>query len=553
MFVRQNGSPVRIRGLYSLAILGFSLLIPANVPVNADPLIETDPIRTIDFPEYEIVSDFALSSNGSRAYAVVLTNAVNITALAVYYWPESLVVIGALWTLFALAWIRKRTRHPQLVGQKCCPSCGYCIEGCPTQRCPECGNPRAAARFVIGRTRRRRAVGLLTSILAYWTVYAGMHLFHLPRTWQGIARYEYYSTALARWQAQGGLKLPGQFINSITEVIAVDVERGKVIDHLLTRSGKVFGFWVYADSIALDGNVLLLSFCGLHHGELLALDVRNGDVIRSCSCVREKDHEYGLDHFLGFDPTGRSAYYVFRDHRNWRVSVGAWTFYDEIRTTRSTILERECGVEKYGDGLSYYCADFIHIPGEQLRFLETTREISEQRSMDVSVVDATAPDAPVCFRKALCYEVAPLVDSAGTFVYLAERFAERAPEMGGDCLPVEPHRVTAISKWDLSTLGCELVFEPLPFQRRSLRLAYNECADCLIVSNFDYFPPDVYVGDCQTGEWIQRLKCPSDCPIQRIAAARDVRRVVIQVKAFSQVLNRTVQKFLIYEVDRNRR
>ncbi len=107
----------------------------------------------------DLFHDAIFSPDGKSIYTVRSDMAVNLWAMAIYYWPYMLALLVGV--LFVRQFIRvvQRWRFRGLdPGEPVCRKCRYQLTGCTSATCPECGNELTESQRLIARPINRYAL-----------------------------------------------------------------------------------------------------------------------------------------------------------------------------------------------------------------------------------------------------------------------------------------------------------------------------------------------------------------------------------------------------------
>lgn len=155
-----------------VAGLSVSLLL-LNGPSFGQDRVTNDPVRltlahVIEFDDGPNIGETVFSTDGKSIYVLLHPEAVIIWSLLGYHWPEilGLFVAGTVGVALMMAW--RAARRKLIPGKPHCRKCSYCLEGCPSDTCPECGHDHSRNGVVVGKPLWRRLLPILTPALTFW-------------------------------------------------------------------------------------------------------------------------------------------------------------------------------------------------------------------------------------------------------------------------------------------------------------------------------------------------------------------------------------------------
>jgi len=340
-------------------VLGAVAQPSASTPVAGSPSNAGAPLLT--YPLQDRPAPFALAPDGQTLYVQQSGNTLNVWRVIFFYWPEWLGGVMALLALVTLLSMFRIKRRQRLIGEPYCRRCNYCLKGCPSDRCPECGAP--TRRPVIGRSVRRRLVAALVPLVVALTAYGSM-LATLRRplfSWKRLPwQIGFYSS---RPTFGGPTWL--LFYESIDRIVAVDVHTGAervVMTRWIGRPGLA--------DVTPDGRYLII----VENDKLQLIDVTTGRP----RWAREREliaYRSGA-HLAGIDDDGRRAYVVSLDEAAHRTKLVAW----DLQTgTAETLLDAPVDQTQLGAGgpTNEHSRRLFQIPGPgAARFVELPNELS---------------------------------------------------------------------------------------------------------------------------------------------------------------------------------
>ena len=205
-----------------LAILAFAGASPASPTTLPAQIIGPDRVLRIQ-PEAQVHA-MAVSPDGRTAYALMTARDIELTALAVRFWPELLAAIACLWTARRVLGVLRR---PQDAGAPHCRKCNYILTGLSSQRCPECGTVLTARTRVRGRSTWRR----LVVPAGLFAVAAGMYLganHRAPRCPAIPQSLQCRAVWPATWAMDRNVRWLRPYIEERDLLAAVDLQRGGI-------------------------------------------------------------------------------------------------------------------------------------------------------------------------------------------------------------------------------------------------------------------------------------------------------------------------------------
>lgn len=353
------------------AITSVALTAPAATGARASEPLVIEPLHTLTFSASSDIYQIALTPDGRELFVQLATNAINLSALPLMYWPELGGAIVALVLLWGALRIRRVLKAPQRVGEPHCRRCGYCLTGCPSERCPECG--RATRRVRIGRGFLRRTWAASTLMALVAGPYAAAWATQAPRSGLLSGRFAWYSEQAADWVARHKLDdwfpKPSKYLSRI---LVIDPASGQTLRRLpALRYLDLFGFSMETTP---DGRGLFVrrpTFGGAtrRSGEILMLDSQSGAVRArlpgSDSAVSEGRD--GSRQILGFSPDNGAAYVRLLDRDARKTRIVRWQL-DNGRTR--VLLEREAEVHGTRGGEMILPPRFILVSADPLRVFE---------------------------------------------------------------------------------------------------------------------------------------------------------------------------------------
>lgn len=318
-------------GLPLIALLGLIGLAPYSI-ARADEPVTAEPLQRLAYSDAGIYG-IALAPDGKTLYVQLTDDVINLWAIPIMYWPELGGLATALAVLFAIARLRRVMRYPQQPGQPYCRRCGYCLVGCPSDKCPECGVP--ARTPIIGRTFRRRVWMPLTLCVLVAGPYLAAHSLHAPRQGRLSNALECWSPGLYEWVQRHNLSTyfpkPISFVGNI---VAVDTTSGAERYRLPKR--RLHLDWL-AMHVTADGSGLLVR--EQNSGDMLLLDAKTGRVrgrLSGIHCPPFRERQY-----VGSSSDGQTVFVWAYHYHAGKTRLLAW----RPQTGKSdSLLELDCEI-----------------------------------------------------------------------------------------------------------------------------------------------------------------------------------------------------------------
>jgi hypothetical protein len=287
------------------------------------------------------------SADGRSVYILTTGGAVDLWDVAAFYWPEALGGVVALAALVLLVTMRRRCRLRQIPGKPHCRKCGYCVEGCPTTRCPECGFDHTRRRPLVGRTRWRRALPLLIPLVVLVGGYTALLAVELPHhrlKTAALFRGGESPSAGLHWWSSDLLAWAGTHGHSSITGLGRQVQRIEAIDAVGTAPVRVIATWprIYARETfltAIDEPLLRASPDGANlvtrYGDdgLIQIDPRAGRIVRTITRPQHPG-QIAAPRIAGFSPDNREVYVDWRNEHTQSTELTAW----DLRTGALRVL-----------------------------------------------------------------------------------------------------------------------------------------------------------------------------------------------------------------------
>ncbi|GMV26554.1 MAG: hypothetical protein AMXMBFR58_25850 [Phycisphaerae bacterium] len=243
--------------------------IPASTPVI--PPTWLGPVNGAPRPDQVVVT-----SDGSRAYATVKAEVVDVGALAnAIFRPAVWSVVGLL-SLVALVWIVRRAGRRRNPAARYCARCNYDLTGLlgnpnPPVTCPECGVDLKKRGPVPGASFARRVLApalLLGLVLAA----GGMCEWLVKRNPGGpFPAGRWGSAQLLRTAAALDLELKAPILADGERLVEIDPATGTIARTIRTRSSATGALSLdRAETAVFQGGVITLELVRLHDGDVLS-------------------------------------------------------------------------------------------------------------------------------------------------------------------------------------------------------------------------------------------------------------------------------------------
>lgn len=372
-------------------------------------------MHRLRFPGNPYVGSAAFAADGERLFVHVDGQAVNAWEILVYYWPEGLGAVTAATVLFCSIALRRISRRKRFVGAPHCRRCNYCLTGCTSGRCPECGN--AVVRPIRGRPMWLRALPFVLPLAIVVAGYGSLWILRAPRAGYVATWVNWWSYDLHDWARDKGVSLT-RWLRQVDRILEVDVESGQTLRTLITRPNRLHP-WCPV-TVTPDGSGLLMT---IDDGDRLALvSTRSGSVMRTLAygdfaSVRTSR----WTQIAGFDDAGRTVYIVLLDKPEKKTVLLAWN----LRSGESSkLLEVDADIVQSQNGpAAPWARRFYQVPGSiPERFLELPHSMAvgnRGTPTEFNVRGGADLQRIVCrFAKAIWGHSAPSFTSDGRRVYL---------------------------------------------------------------------------------------------------------------------------------------
>ena len=302
------------------------LLHPLSVDVAAalgDDDESTDaglrPVHTISFRDSPRIGRCVFSVDSKSLFVELHPQAVNVWALLVYRWPEILGALAGLATLCLMLFLWRILRRRQFVGRPHCRKCNYCLEGCPSERCPECGYEHALPRAIVGRPTRRRVLPTVVALVLVASGYATLHIARVPRSGTANDWINWWSVDLLKWAREKGQTAITDKATAVTRIVELDVATGKILRAPVTRAGDF-----ELSALSPGGEVMLLRQ-RYKPVELLMVDTTSGQLMRTFSHPDVDSRGVGsVKGLAGFSDDGQNVYVVWLDRQRSETQLIRW-------------------------------------------------------------------------------------------------------------------------------------------------------------------------------------------------------------------------------------
>ena len=491
-----------------------------------------DPVHTIRFEESPRIGSAAFSKDGRSIFVLIHPQGVNIWALIVYRWPEVLGGLAGLGTLCA-GWVLWRiVRRERLVGKPYCPKCNYCLEGCPSDRCPECGYERARLGAVVGRALWRRTLAVVVVLAMIVAGYASLWVAAVPRDAQAKTWFNWWSVDLLAWAKDRGYRWitdHGQFVNRVLEV---EVALGRAKRVLITWPG----YMGLPLALSPDGSGLLIEWPG---DALAIVSTTSGRIVGKLTCGDQPQARLsGWRQLAGFSDDGKTAYVVWLDQPRRKTQLLAW---DLETGGAKVVFEADAEVHQNEKGREMVRAKrFYHIPGHSdTRVLELPRGHRVRGQVDMPVRDlARGAEVVRVISSRIWPWTEPVFSLDGQRMYLQTCYL-----------------FIGIAGWDLATgdplpgltqfMAYGLSPSPLP--------AYDAQHERLFVAGRSHRPlthtPVILALDMREHHLIGGFRCPTYSMLQKVYVSADGRRLgAIGFESDKRRRRRSVHQLWLYDL-----
>ncbi len=310
------------------------------------------PTHVIEFDDGPMIGRTVFSADGKSIYVLLQPEAVNIWSLLVYRWPEILgVVVGGV-ILITVLIARRAARRKLIRGKPHCRECSYCLEGCPSDICPECGHDHSRKGVVVGKPLWRRLTPILAPALLVAVGYLGLMVAHVPR--KGVVNnwLHWWSVDCLEWAKQRGFRGIVDQARRVGRIVEVDVSTGVVVRRFVTLPGG----WGTPIACSPDGSMLI----AVPGRDLVVLNPHSGRIIRRLSAGDRPSSLATWTQLDGFSRDGDFAYAVELDWLNRDTRLVKWN----LQTGEAaTVFEAKADRRQSG-GFERAERRLFHVDGE---------------------------------------------------------------------------------------------------------------------------------------------------------------------------------------------
>lgn len=303
-----------------LSVLAVESTRAQSQPTDSLPLL--DPVCRILPPVKGSIKSAAFSPDRQTVYALAQVQAINLTEIVASFWIEILGVLGLILLLITAIALWRIRRRPRLPGEPHCRRCNYCLKGCPSDRCPECGH--STRRPVIGRPVVRRLLPCLVALTAYGLIAGTAVVIGYPVGVWAAERTPIWSTGLAGAATSVGINLSG-WKRPVEQILAFDATTGNLLRTVHT-SGAVPSVADISPIVSPDGRRLFTVDDATQ--EMLAIDTQSGTILtRARAGNGAPSTSSRWQGILGFLPDG-SMIALIGDQSDGRRIVH-WNYKDD--------------------------------------------------------------------------------------------------------------------------------------------------------------------------------------------------------------------------------
>lgn len=389
-----------LRGIRIAAVLltlhGADLRAPGQSlsPTDTNSSLEDGPTHRITFSGTPRIRSATFSADGSAIFVDLQDLGVNLWEVFIYYWPESLGTLTAITFLVCTTALWRILHRKRLLGEPHCRKCNYCLKGCESERCPECG--WFIKRPIIGQSTRRRVLPFAVPLAFMLIVYGSLSLLRVPRSGCVSDWLHWWSYDLAADSSSLSAQRWGRHASRL---VKVDVNTGEILDTLVTwRAGSIKGLPI---TLTPNGDYILAVL--QDQDRLCLVSMRSGRVVRH---LRDGDWPptriTRWRQIAGFDDAGQTVFLVSFDTSNWRTHLLAWNWQSGEVTE---LLQSDGESVNRAGKTTYWPREYRYIPKTSPpRFLESPPSYGlGDQSVELLVRDSATPDRTVASISTPCW------------------------------------------------------------------------------------------------------------------------------------------------------
>lgn len=409
-------------GVVLLVMIGASSLFAQDsTQAETDALPEYEPTHRVRFPGSPNIRGITFSADGHSIFVHLQDLAINLWEVLVYYWPEVLGTLTAVTTIVCTIALWRITHRKRLVGEPHCRQCNYCLKGCESERCPECG--AQIKRPVIGRSMRRRTWPFAAPLVFMLALYGSLWLLRVPRSGYVRDWIHWWSYGLAAWACESNSPLADRWGRLVNRIVEVDVATGELLETSVTwGSSQLVGFPI---TLTPDGAHLLMTL--QDHDRLSLISTRSGRVVKRLSYGKwPKRRISRWRQVAGFDDAGKTVYLVAFDQKGHKTYLLAWEWQSDQTTV---LLESDAETQSSKPGPTTLPREYHYIPGTSPpHFLElpASYRVGDE-AIEILVRDSSQPNRVVTrFSTTLWAYFDTPISPDGKSVFVYRRDSENA-------------------------------------------------------------------------------------------------------------------------------
>lgn len=314
--------------------------VEAQPGTSDTPLVPVDgwsieASRTLVFDDLGELSSAAVHPDGSRAFALLHADTLDLGRVTARYWPEWLGVLSVLMCLACLWWGSRTIRRRRLLGELYCGKCNYHLAGLSgsgdgTSKCPECGVDLRRSRPVRGKRLAARLSFPIALCIIALAGYGAPWALGLRRDAIQF-RLPISSRAALRWLESQRASWHREFVGQCDLVVELSLPEGVRGRVVCERAG--YTYWPLA--LSPDGTAMYM-----------ATRSGNGvDLVSTQTGQRLAWHETAMAQLgfpipgplvLGHSADGHGVFLNYWDHEGTEALCVEWN----TRTSKSRVAAR---------------------------------------------------------------------------------------------------------------------------------------------------------------------------------------------------------------------
>jgi hypothetical protein len=212
---------------------------------------DVEAARGVPIPQFDWIGSVAPAGQ-SRIAVYGGTEVINVWAVLVYFWPESVACIVGIPAAIML--LRSFRRHGS---EEVCRRCGYCLRGIGSPRCPECGTFLKRSNRVRGY-RSQGAIPLAAAVTGVAMFVSVLCISWGPRSGWVADLFRWESRGLARFAQSRGYRSLGSMVQQRTGVVIIDPDHRSV-----GRFVRIYAPVCRIESATDDGRYCVVTVPGL--------------------------------------------------------------------------------------------------------------------------------------------------------------------------------------------------------------------------------------------------------------------------------------------------